>query len=743
MQTPATSAAQVYWAAEPKSEDLARKLFARVKRYREWLRATGRSRRAWSAWSTYYGRGPDGTGDTSRQRPAGERGELVDIATNDFAALVQQAHVMTVHQPPAFKTIAINTDFSSVAQTLMGDGLIDHYDRQGAVKECESQAVRASLLCAESWVSETWDAAAGRAVMRDPDTGKLVGEGDIRFAVHTPWDVAYDFEAQDAEALEWIAFRTRANRFRLAAQYEDASPLAAARLRQGGIKLSLEADENERKMRWRASNEDSESGDNEQVDVWELRHPPCPQLPRGRLVKLVDVDCVLFDSVSVGLAESPDSRIYTDAPKLDEGQAVADYGYPYDETHVYPMTPERMVGGIAGHTPYHDLLGLQQGLDTVATILATGANAGGLTNFWLPENAKFEVDSLAGGGNVICGPVKPEVLEGVKVDPQALEFARFCQEFMRRRVGFNDVALGEPTKGMPAQLAALLQAQAVEFHSSLQAAYYRLIAATRTGIIKMLKRYANDKRVALMSGKSARWELKEFTKQDIADVDRVAVEPVNPVMKTLAGRIDVGKMLLEQGDATPEQFLTLVNTGRLEPMFEGKQTNLTRIKREKEMLQDGIGLPPVQIGTDGLPALGMDGLPVLMDDGKPHIRPLWTDTHWIDIPEYLAVAAMPDARDRPEVIKAVMDIVEYKLALWRKLYSTAPELAALLGAPPPAPPPGVPGAPAGDSAMKAIPNSPSEVPTRPIKQPKPPPNPINGEQAPAPMDSPGKAGLAA
>jgi hypothetical protein len=112
-----------------------------------------------------------------------------------------------------------------------------------------------------------------------------------------------------------------------------------------------------------------------------------------------------------------------------------------------------------------------------------------------------------------------------------------------------------------------------------------------------------------------------------------------------------------------------------------------------------------------------------MDDGQEHIRPLITDTHWLDIPEALSVLATPSARERPEVTRAVSEYVHLKLAMWRQM---DPAIILLLGGTP-APMPGagggVPTLGSGEAGPGAAPQ-PEEQP----RLPEPPKNPITGER---------------
>ena len=74
------------------------------------------------------------------------------------------------------------------------------------------------------------------------------------------------------------------------------------------------------------------------VDVWELRHLPCEALPTGRLLRFVNADAVILDTVG-----------------RDEAGNVTNSGLPYDELHAYAMAPKRVAGSSEPEavTPLH------------------------------------------------------------------------------------------------------------------------------------------------------------------------------------------------------------------------------------------------------------------------------------------------------------------------------------------------------------------------------------------------------
>ena len=191
-------------------------------------------------------------------------------------------------------------------------------------------------------------------------------------------------------------------------------------------------------------------------------------------------------------------------------------------------------------------------------------------------------------------------------------------------------------------------------------------------------------------------------------------------------------LLLERGLInTPDEYLTVKSTGRLEKLTEFKDRNLLRLQQEKEMLQQGIGLPPVDAtATEEAMLADPEALPVFdVNATGEFIRPTVVDTPWLDIAEYAAVLASPEARNRPEVVQAVTDAIQYKVLMWRTM---PPEIIAALGGMPPPPVGGEMMPPESVGEDAGVPGS--EMDMRAIEPPKPPPNPITGEQSAAASD---------
>lgn len=730
----------VYWATLP-TREFCDAAIARIRVYRQWLLDSGRLERMVRAWRCAYGRAPDGEGDASKILRSGDQGELLEVTTNEFMGLVTQTISLLLNNKPACKPRAKNSDFSSLTATRVASALLDSYEETLALPDRDAEAALLAVVLGEAWEVFGWDASKGEVEVADEQGD--VKQGDVTCVTVGPTEIAFDPDTQDADRLQWFGHRVRVNRHDAAVALEGAdlgaSPEAAdARgralevLRYGKTADRDELDVSCEALGLTMPGASVRAGD--LTWVWEFRILPSPACKPGRLVRFVTPDCVLYDSAA------------------EDAQGKTG-GYPYAELHAHQLKPDVVPGSVAGNTHHHDLLSLQQGLDNCLTQMATAANSGGIQTLWSPPGGDPVPTEIGDGISMIQTAVKPERLEGPTIDPQAVGFSQVLLEFMRRRIGLNDVAVGEPSKGMPAQLAALLQAQAVQYHNRLQASYARLISKGRSGLIALLQKYADTKRVALMAGKGNAWAVKEWVGSDLDPIARVEVEEVPAYLKTTAGRMQLLDIAVEHGWVQNRQEgLLLITTGRWDSVYGGAEANLLRIQRDRELLMEGVGLPPVDVVASQqamaqAAASGRDPskvLPLFAEDGTPHLWPLATDTHWLDIPEYLSVISSPESRQgNDKVVGNVLAIVDYKLKLWRQmdpvlmaLLGCPPEMAALVmqgvmpmmppgGAPPPAPPGGP------QKAVPQMPGLPSGGPS--VRAPKPPKDPLTGEQAPPPM----------
>ncbi len=722
-----SSTARTYWAAEPDIKKLAPRVQERFAWWMSLLDRSGRWGKMRKMLSCYYGSGTDGMRDSSAMQDAGEDGEVTELHVNQVRPVINNTLSLIAGTDPAVKARAKNADAKTLAQTRLAEALLESYDNSIASKEREIDCVRGALL-ASSWsLGQSWLPRDGKEWTRDPE-GKPVYEGDIDLFVLPPWRAIYDFAAADESKRKWCLFRRSVSRYDTAAQFEEMGDAETAnKLRQHvqsspqkwyGAAIGATMSELDVLLGESLPEEDV-------LWVWELRHLPSPALPKGRLVRFVEPDVVLWDSMAQKGAVDPEN------PDALVEPGVA---YPYDELHLYEYSPERVVCGSAGHTGAFDLGALQEFSDICTASIATTVNINGQMHLYSADETPPNVHDLSTGNSVLTGKSPPVPLEYPALKEEVLKALDWAVETGNKMCALNNTVMGEPDKGMPASAQALQRAQAMQYHAVSQAERVRLRSRNANGKLLLLKRFARSPRQVEIAGKARAYEMREWQADDLSDVVRFDVEPINPMSNSFEGRQAALELLMQMGtikDGTAA--LTFLQTGSLEAVTQTQTAQRELVEANVALLQKGIGPPPVD-----MQASMASGAPVFVEpppgpEGKPAetLRIYKSDPHHLAIQAYLGVLASPASRSDAKMVQACQEAVLLSLQLWQQLL---PDEAAAYGIPPlpsqlamALPPPGAPGAggppgepPPGPEAAGGPPEQPG--------LPKPPEDPLTGQQ---------------
>lgn len=652
-----------YWASR-NTDEISSVVIGKIDEYRRYLQTVGRTSLLQRAHNSYY---QAKTFRGSLYRSGGQN-EYLNIYVNHFRNILQHLLVSTTGQRPDFKPLASNTDHKSMAQVLVGRGVLDYYDRTQKVSQIIDRCMEDVLVYGESYVAMDWDTALGRPYAVGPDN-RVQMEGDIAIRTYNPLEVCYDVTDVDVDGRKWIVVTDMKNRFDLAAQYPQA---------EDKIKNSIVGQEEWRSVRL----SDFLQFDTDLVPFRRFYHAKTASMPQGRYVEIIG-----------------DRTVVVDVP------------LPYEKIPVYPAFASMVKGTPFGHTVAFDMLPIQEAINKLYSIILTNQSTFGVQNIAARRGSGITVSQLVGGLNLITfdGDAKPEPLNLLQTNPEIFNFIALLEKQMETLSGVNSVVRGNPESSLKSGAAlALVASQAIQFNSGLQKAYTGLLESVGTGIIRMLKQFASTKRIALVSGKSNRSYLKEFTKDDLEGIDRVTVELGSAISRTTAGKIQMADSLLQSGQIkTPDEYIQLVTTGRIEPLWEAQQSQIMLIRAENEKLSDG--------------------LPVMA------IR---TDNHAGHIQEHMVVLSSPESREDPVVVQNTLTHIDQHLALMR---TTDPGLEMLNHQPPLPPPPmppmmGAPGMPPMRPGMAPRPGiapvmdtkNPILAHAQSVGLPKVPNNPLTG-----------------
>ena len=546
-QLPQMNSSDVYFAALP-INDLMPFLQSKITDYYDFVlkyRFLDKWKRTYLG---YYGMSQSGT-DSSKLNQAGVNGEEYILKVNDLRSLLQNLLTMTCSQRPALQPKAMNTDSQSMNQTVLARTVLDYYMTEKHMEEILKDAVEFCLFAGEGFVVQNWNATAGKIYQVDPATGAAIYDGDLEAKAYHPLDVIRECWGENAKN-QWYTIRDFKNKWDLAKKYpEKADQILAI------------GDQTDFMKNYTNINYNSKV-DADHIPVFRFYHEPTEAVPNGRLVELLSTDLYLSDGP-----------------------------LPYKSMPVHRVMAGAWHGTPFGYTVAYDLLGIQTNLDALNSIVATNQMNYGIQNVLLPKGGEYNVYSLAQGLNGIeydprLGEPKP--LNLLQTPVEILKNIERLEQKQQTLSGVNAVARGNVDRDMSGAALALIASQAVQFNGGLQQSYNFLLESFGTGVIEILQEYAQTPRIASIAGKSNRARVKEFKGTDLNGINRVAVEQVNPVSKTAAGRLSMAQDMLKSGlIQTPQHYFEVLTTGNIESLYEHETSQILLIRSENEDISDG------------------------------------------------------------------------------------------------------------------------------------------------------------
>ena len=497
-------------------------------------------------WLFYHGQyNATIAGDSHRVSFMGEQGELVGLPVNHFRNIAQHMLNMITANRPTMEARAVNTDYKSLSQTYLANGILDYYMHEKKLEDVIRRATEMAIVLGTGFVRMEWNATAGELYDFDPETGEKNFEGELEFTNLSPFDVVFDGTKETWDH-EWIIVRSFENKFNLMAKYPELQ---------------------ERIARMQTKNYASQyrlsvfSNDNtDDIPVYEFFHERTEALPEGRYVMFLDDDLILLD-----------------------------LPLPYRQIPVFRISAGEYMGTPYGYSPMFDIFPMQEAANSLYSSIMTNQSAFGVQNLFVPRGADVDINSLEGALNIIEGNAKPEPLNLTATPPEVFKFLEMIVQGMETISGVNSVTRGNPEASLKSGTAlALVQSMSLQFISGLQNNYVKLIEGIGTGLINILKDYAKTPKTIALVGKHNRSILKQFTGDEIGAINRVIVSVGNPLARTTAGRVQMAEQMLQMGlIKNPKEYFQVINTGQIESMFEGDMTEMLLIKKENEFLMSG------------------------------------------------------------------------------------------------------------------------------------------------------------
>jgi hypothetical protein len=206
-----TSDTNVYFANKA-ADETASILLAKSKSFYNVLEANFYLEKLSSMWRMYHGCFDTSVGGGHQISFTGEQEELASLHVNHFRNLAQHIKVMITSSRPVMEARAINSDYKSIAQTYLANGILDYYMREKNLESALITAAEMAIILGAGFIKMEWNATSGEVYDID-ENGIEIKEGEIEFTNLSPFDVVFD-GSKECHKLDWYMIRTFKNRFR-------------------------------------------------------------------------------------------------------------------------------------------------------------------------------------------------------------------------------------------------------------------------------------------------------------------------------------------------------------------------------------------------------------------------------------------------------------------------------------------------------------------------------------------------
>lgn len=560
---------EIYWA-QKQGKQLASALKEKETAFFTALERRG-FRRMWRIqYAQYYGQDPDAMGDFATQmiRAAGEDGELLDFRLQECRSLLTRQIQMAVGDRPAFVCKATNNDHATIGQINICDSAVEYVYDEAHAEQQEADVVESDVNFGSGFGWARWDETGGDDVTittqmpidpKNPAMGTVPTQSVRKSGMPTvtvvyPWECVQE---TTATTHMWRLIRERRSKWELAAKF----PEQRERI------LAIKELDEYTTDRLFGLNDDHE--DNDDVLVKHFYHERGGVIAEGRYVGIVG-DLILWD----------------------EACPVAK-GLPIKE-----MRSEKFIGTSFGYASGWDLNAPNMMIDQICSDTASNLATFGRQVIAVYEGTDFDLDALANGHRAIMVPQGSEL-------PQALNFvampepAKWMLEYLNRRMegisGINSVSRGDPQANISSgSMAALFHEIAVEFQQRRQAAFDKYREGMANLLLDLVRTNAPDEFFIDVAGEDERPYLTLVKTDTLSGVKRVKIKTANPMMRTVAGRMEIFTAL--KGIENPrdrEAALKLLLTGDTKDFTRSDMTENLAIKWENEQLVKGVPVPVI------------------------------------------------------------------------------------------------------------------------------------------------------
>jgi hypothetical protein len=484
----------------------------------------------------------------------GEQGELVKMSIPQARSLIRQMVTLLTKQKLAFNAVARVQDSDVTESMRIANAIaVDAVQKQNLDEKqewlCERSLVQGTAFIKTCWRS---DLGKPRVVEKDEQGNeRVLYDGDVEVSLPTVFDMIYDFTLETWEQQQWAECRVKRNRWDLIAQHP-------------GLKTEI--------LKLPSVNDDYRTSlatlfdDRDMVYVYEMFHKPTPSLPQGRMLVYADTKTIFYDDVN-----------------------------PYGCIPIEPLIAERIDGLCYGYAALSNLLPAQEMFDHSYSCLATNQSSLGVANVIKPTGANINVQSLYGMNFIDYTPVanaanngKPEVLDLLNSPGELFKLPEVLKGEMQQLSFINAAVRGELPASTSGVAIATLTTNALEFLSSYSKSLKICMEKTMMHIVNAYRRFAKVERLVAITGKNYQTFARQFTGDILDPIHRIEMVEINPLMQTLAGRIDIAEKAIEKGLVKDMQaYVSILDGQPMNKLYDTELSENDLIQSENERLSTG------------------------------------------------------------------------------------------------------------------------------------------------------------
>lgn len=485
----------------------------------------------------------------------GVQGELVRMYTPQARTMVRNLVTIVTKQRLAMQAMAESQGQEVIDDTKLGNSVAEQLVTKERLDTKQETLVEHAIVTGLAFTRTVWNTDKGHPYIRDAD-GVMIYDGDVEVTTPTCLDVVYDVTIDNWDELPWVEVRVKKNRYDLIAQFPE-------------LERQILALPNVRQLRGPNSWFDRTFTDDDLVYVYELYARPGPALEQGRVVFYASEECVFFDG-----------------PNL------------YGTIPIEPMIPEPVYGTLLGYPQFTNLLACQEMFDNSISAIATNQSQFAVQTAAIPRGANVNVQELGGMRFIsytpqqVPGGGKPESVQLTQSSPETFKFADMLKVNMQEMSNINSTLRGNPPSGATSGVAiATLSANALEFTSSLTKSLHLCLEKTVMHGVNCYKKFATTPRIVMQRGKSGQETSRQFQGQDLQRITSVKMTMMNPLMQTIAGRLEIAEKLMGMPREQWPKYVAILEGEPLRKLYQTELSEEDLLCAEDESLSKGQEVP--------------------------------------------------------------------------------------------------------------------------------------------------------